>query len=285
MDEEARRRIIAKDSAARLVFVVLALVVPLALAMLFARQERRLRALADHGATASATVTTVTQRGSESYTDYRYEVDGVVYTWNVGRKDAPFAPGESFAITYLPEDPSLSRPGGYTRGQFEAELNLPIRRGVPIALFVFFGAAAALCHRNVVRHRAGAPVRTKPWLSPEAAGRIVAALLLACVLGVNFDSKVRAVQAIAFGNAPLGVPVVLVVSIAEVVLFAPYFWVVPHLMRIASESGSFSKLAIIIAVARAGPARRRSQLIVIAGFVYFVALVAAWIAYAASRGI
>jgi hypothetical protein len=285
MDEETRRRILAKDSRARLVFGVLALVVPLLLVLLFARQERRLRALADHGAAASATLTMVSQRGSESYADYRYEVDGVAYTWNVGRKDAPFAPGVTFAISYLPEDPSLSRVGGYTRERFDAEQNLPIQRGFPIGLFVFFGAAAALCHRSVVRLRAGAPLRTKPWLSPEAAGRIVAGLLLACVLGVNFDAKVRAVQAAAFGSAPLGLPVVIVVSVAEIILFAPYFWVFSHLMRIVIESGSFSKLGIILAVARASPARRRSQLIAIGGFVYFVVLMAAWIAYAASRGI
>lgn len=137
--------------------------------------------------------------------------------------------------------------------------------------------------------RGGEAPRTKPRLSPEGAGRLVAALLVGCMLGANLDPKVRAVQVAAFGAEPLGLPVWLVVSFAEIALFAPYFWVFPHLMRIVmahhAQGGSLSRAGIVLAVAQAGPAWRRSRNIVIAGFVYFVALMAAWIAFAESRGI
>ncbi len=129
----------------------------------------------------------------------------------------------------------------------------------------------------------------RPRISPDGVGRLVAGLLVGCLVAVNLDPKVRAVQASAFGAAPFGLPVGLVVSLAELVLFAPLFWVFVHLMRIVMDAqkrgGSLSKLGIMLAVARAGPEWRRSQTIVVAGFVYFVALMAAWILFADSRGI
>ena len=108
INQARRRRIIASDARFRIIFAVLAVVVPLALFSLFRRHELRLRALADHGRPGTATLTYATRDGTSHY---RYEIDGVTHTWNVARAQAPFAPGQEFPITYLPEDPSLSRPG------------------------------------------------------------------------------------------------------------------------------------------------------------------------------
>lgn len=284
-DDPIRRKAIATDSKARWVFALL-LLLPVVLGILFVRQERRLRALADHGRATSATVTLVTRDGTAHY---RYEVEGTVHTWNVARRELALPAGESFSITYLPEDPSLSRPGEYTRERLDKELGTPIRTALPIGLFAFLGGAALLCHRNVVRLRAGAPLRTGRRLSPDTMGLIVAGLMLACVLGVNFDPKVRAVQAAAFGVMPFGLPLTLLVNVGGLLLFAPFFWVFPHLMRIVFErlrkGGSVSKLGIVVALATAGPELRRSRNIVVAGFVYFAVIVAAWIAFAAYRGV
>lgn len=290
MPDPTRKRHIASAARARLAFTLLALVVPLALHLLFARQEHRLRALADHGRPTTAVLTHETRGNGGHNAHYRYEISGVAYTWNVAYPQAPYPKGASFPITYLPEDPSLSRPvPTYTQAHLDAELNMPIRRGFPLGFLVFFGGAAALCHRSVVRLRRGEPPRTKPLLSPDAVGRVVAVLLLACVLGVNLDPKVRATQTAAFGAAPLGLPVTLVVTVVELILFAPWLWVFPHLMRIVMDSqrrgGSLSKAGIILAVWRAGPEWKRSKLIVVAGLVYFVTIVAAWIAFAAWKGI
>ncbi len=276
---------IRTDARARLIFGVLASVLPTVLALLFARQESRLRALADHGA---ASVATVTRRTSDG-TFYRYEVGGQTYTWNVHAREAPFSPGTTFDITYLPEDPSLSRPGRYGPERFVAERNVAVTRGLPIGLFVFFGGAAWLCHRNVRRLRRGEPERERRALSPDAVGRVVALLFVACMLGVNLDPAVRAKHAQAFGAAPFGLPVALVVTLVELVLFAPYFWVFAHLMRIVmpaqARGGVLSKGGVVLAVASAPPELLRSRRIVIAGLVWFVLIVGAWIAYADARGI
>ena len=78
----------------------------------------------------------------------------------------------------------------------------------------------------------------------------------------------------------------------NLLLLAPYFWVCEHLMRIVfqavADRASISRGGIILAVLfshRAHPELSRSRNIVFAGFGYFIALVASWIAYAASRGI
>src|SRR6185437_8123311 len=95
----------------RFIFLGIALVAPLLLKALFDRQTHRLYALADHGREATAIVSSVERTDLGTYTHYGYSVDGASYTWNVSNADAPYQPGESFPVTYLPEDPSLSRPG------------------------------------------------------------------------------------------------------------------------------------------------------------------------------
>jgi hypothetical protein len=97
------------------------------------------------------------------------------------------------------------------------------------------------------------------------------------------------VQVALFGRAPLGLPVTLVCMLAQVVLFLPYFWVTTHLMRIVMDAlargRAISKVGIVIAIVTARPELRRSRWIVVAGFVYFAALMAAWIAFTDSRGV
>jgi hypothetical protein len=84
-------------------------------------------------------------------------------------------------------------------------------------------------------------------------------------------------------------PAVVLASVVQVVLFAPFFWVMPHLMRIVMNAQArgrgFSKLGIAAAVAEAPPELRRSRAVVVGGLVYFLTIVAAWIALTSSRGI
>ena len=290
--ELRRERNIASAARWRLIFAILAVVAPLGLFALFHRQESRLRSLVDHGRTATATVTGVTHQGGEAYTEYSYEVGGQKYDWSVGRRDAPYAIGQKFAVAFLPEDPSLSRPGAaYSRRQFEAEVDLTFQHGLLAGLFGFFALMVLWCTVLLRRLRAGVAPRTEPWLTPVAAGRLVAGLLWAVTLGVNLDPKVVVtVQRAAFGGAPFGLPIVPVVCLVETVLFAPFFWVFPHLMGIVADArargASVSKSGVIVAVLRAGdPKLRRSRAIVLAGLAYFLALMAAWIAFAGYRGV
>ena len=146
MEHDLRREALAR-SALRwcLGFCLLAVLVPLGLHALFERQARRLDALADHGRQAQATVTAVEQQGGKRYTAYSYIVDGRAHSWNVSWQDAPYAAGESFAITYLPEDPSLSRPGADpTVPRGEAERNRRFTAKLLAGVFGFFAINALL---------------------------------------------------------------------------------------------------------------------------------------------
>jgi hypothetical protein len=286
--DDLRRRNLVSYGRWRLAFAVLAVVVPLSLFALFRRQELRLRALADHGQQGTAVVAILTRQENVLYTEYRYSVDGAWYTWSVARNEAPYALGESFAITYLPEDASLSRPGVYSRERLDAELDLRFRHRLLGGFFAALAIGAALCHRGLRRLQRGeAPA--KPLLSPTGAGRLVAFILVGAVLATTFDEKAQAVFGTLFGPRPFGLPVTIVVVLVEAVLFAPYFWVFPHLMTIVMSSyakgGSLTKGGIVIAVANAGPEHRRSRAIVIGGLLYFVAIVASWIAFTAKRGV
>src|SRR5690348_7145946 len=79
LSEDRARAVLASNRRWRAVFAALALVVPSLLLGLFRRQELRLRALADHGRQALATVTE--RRAGGVF--YRYTVEGRSYDWNV----------------------------------------------------------------------------------------------------------------------------------------------------------------------------------------------------------
>jgi hypothetical protein len=288
--DDRQRRILASNRRWRVIFAALALVVPLALGLLFRRHELLLRALADHGRAGTAVVSSIERSQGVLYTHYRYDVDGASYTWSVSREDAPFAVGAPVPITYLPEDASLSRPGAYTAARLEAELGSGLFRvGFPAGLFVFFALSAALCHYFVVRQEKGIPPRARPWIGPVGLGRFLGAIFVGIGVLTGFDPKARVVQEKLAGPTPFGLPVSVVFAVSTGVLLAPLLWVCPHLMTIvvasAAKGGSLSRLGVVVAVAKAGPELRRSRAIVIGGFVYLMAVFAAWIAWTASRGV
>jgi hypothetical protein len=282
---DARRQAIDDSNRRwRTIFGALAVVVPFALGALFLRQASRLAALADHGREATATMTAKRDGGSF----YTYEVEGKTYDWNVRAADAPYPVGARFSVTYLPEDPSLSRPV-FPYAPTDVEPPRGLVFGLPAGLFIFFAGASLLCHRALLRSRAGLPATARKPISPVTSGRWVAGLLLACVLAADLDPKVRALFRTLWGESLLGLPVIIPIGLGQALLFAPAFWVMPELMRIVqarlAAGGSVGKLGILIAVATAGPELRRARNVVIAGGVYFAVLLASWIAYAAHRGV
>jgi cation transport ATPase len=135
----------------RLVLVLVALVVPGALYGLFARQARRLDALGARGEVMQATATGV----SRQYVNYAYAVDGVTYTWNVGRNELPEAVvGDAFPIVYSPEDPALSRPGtDRAKAATEAASNRTFARRAVAGVFAFFALTAVTCEVSLRRLR------------------------------------------------------------------------------------------------------------------------------------
>jgi hypothetical protein len=121
---------------------------------------------------------------------------------------------------------------------------------------------------------------------------VMSLVLLAVLIGVNLDPKVRQVQAKAFGDEPLGMPVTVAFVAATLVLSAPLYWVFRHAMVVVAQAmrdGAGTRLlGFMIYLARVGrlhPELRRSQAVAVWGMVYAFVLLGAWIAFANYRGV
>ncbi len=180
----------------RLVFATLAFVVPGILHGLFERQARRLDALAHHGVAAEATVTRVVRQSGSAWTEYAYEVAGVRHTWSVAPERAP-TPGETFAVVYLPELPSFSRPGKDGSGaRAEAAGNRASNGRFLAGAFGFFTMLAVFSEgrlrqfrRNGVRELTDpSAMRARVLL---ALGVVVGPLLLAVTAFHVSDAKAK----------------------------------------------------------------------------------------------
>jgi len=184
-----------------------AVIVPVGCSALFARQAQRLDALARDGRSTAAEVTSIDGRGT---TFYRYTVDGQEHTWNVARAAAPFRVGESFTVTYLPSDPSLSRPVATPAGvATEAAGNRRFARNVAIGEVLFFGLFAAMAHRDLGRLRAG----VNP-LDPEVYRERLRETLAFVGLLVMAVSVAHGVDARAKGESLIPVVVGALLSVA-----------------------------------------------------------------------
>ena len=203
----------------------------------------------------------------------------------------PHAAGAPRAPPPPPGPPPPPPPGTARRApRGGAGPNRRFTRKLLAGVFAFFALCALLCLlklRSLRRGGTGGLV-----VSPEWAGRGMALLFLLGLLGTNLAPEVAAVQRRAFGEAPLGVPVLVVVSIAQFLLYLPYFWVFPHLMRIVFQAtrdrASLSKTGLasyILGVHRRHPELRSARAFALGGLAYFVVLCGAWIAYAAHLGI
>ncbi len=132
------------------VFAILAVMLPLALFGLLERQAKRLEALGDHGSLGLGTVTA----RREHTTYYAYEVEGKTHTWSVAEEEANYAVGTSFPIVYLPEDPSLNRPGSdRTVGTREAAKNRRFSWKLAFGVFYFFGSFLLMTTLQLRRFR------------------------------------------------------------------------------------------------------------------------------------
>ena len=114
----------------------------------------------------------------------------------------------------------------------------------------------------------------------------------ALLVGTTFSPDVQAFLTAAFGPKAFGLPITLVAAGAVAILFLPFTLAVHHFMRIAERAaaeghglGKIGLLAYAAGVGQRHPDLRRSQLMSLAGLVYFVVLCAAWIAYADAKGI
>src|SRR5262245_7042447 len=173
-------------------------------------------------------------------------------------------------------------------------------RVLVLACFVLVagGWGLVVCFRNQARYKRlatePAPVLTEAQREKEQQGRIrnatifVSVILYVGFLGVNFEPAVRQKHAEAWGETPFGLPVLLVVSIVETILFLPVPWFGWHGMRLMFRAIEEGRHPGVLTLFRVGPQHldlRRSQRVCLLGLLYFVSLVTAWIIYASARGI
>lgn len=186
---EALTKSLVKSS---LVLAILAVLVPGVLYALFGRQARRLDALADHGQRADATV--VARREGAMF--YSYTVNGTTHSWSVRDGAAPLSVGETFAVTYLPEVPSFSRPGlDRSAVAAEAASSRTFTGSVVAGVFWFFAANLIICRVRLRRLRATGRTEVD---DPHAyrtrlilTGVLLLAPMLALVVGWHANDALR----------------------------------------------------------------------------------------------
>lgn len=258
-----------------------AVVVPLLLFGLFERQTRRLDALRDRGVEAVGTVTGRSSDGGIVY--YAYEVAGQRQTWNVRAEELAMEPGQTFALTYLPDDPGMSRPGfPYTPERRAAENKPGIHYGVPAGFFVALGSFALLCHRALLKSRQGLAATPGKPVPVETLARVLAVIFYAVLLGSTQTTDALEVFQKLWGVAPVGVPLRLAVALAATVAFAPFALLLRHLVPFLTGG---DEISVVVRLLQAPPALRRSRNLALLGIVYFFLLMFGWIAYAALRGV
>ena len=134
----------------RLIFFLLLLAIPGGSFWLFERQAQRLEALAEHGATITATVRGVSRQGSATHVSYEYTVAGETYSWSTLQSDAEYVVGQAFPVLYLPENPSFSRPTvDRARATAEAVGNRTSSWKVVAGMFAFFAFATFACDSSL----------------------------------------------------------------------------------------------------------------------------------------
>jgi hypothetical protein len=118
------------------------------------------------------------------------------------------------------------------------------------------------------------------------------ALIYVLFIGTTFSPDIQPVLAKAFGSEPFGFPVTWVVAVAQAILLFPFIFAIHHFMLISEQAaadghsiGKFGLLAYAASVGQRHPYLRRSQMISVAGLIYFVLVCGVWIAYADAKGL
>ena len=148
-------------------------------------------------------------------TYYAYRVNGNEYTWNVARTDAPFFVGQVFPATYLPEDPSFSRPFADRRvAAREAARNRSFSWKACFGVACFLLVFAGLTHRGLRRLRGGASSEISEPHAYKRRLRFTALALLPSVLLIgechvqdaleNGEAVVPALIGLAFAAGIVG---------------------------------------------------------------------------------
>lgn len=153
------------------------------------------------------------------------------------------------------------------------------------------------CYRN--RNQSAAPPSPQEvaaaWRDPRRvrlAAAVVSGALYAGLLSAVLHPDSMPTSVAVFGERPLGLPLRLFIFLFFSLLFLPVPFASWHgfliLFRNAAEGGGFGKPEIVRAILSTPSVHkdlRRSRRIVVATGIFYLALMAAWIWYADSRGI
>jgi hypothetical protein len=241
------------------------------------------RALRTGGVTTLGVVTECLRDGGGYRTLYEYAVDGERRERNASMA-SPIALGPT-RVLYLPDRPQVSWPGGRPSDAEVRLVSRPFRMLAMIlgAVGVVFASVFEVGRRRAAR---GAQGRLN-----DLAGTAVATLIVGAALFAQTFEDVQDVQARAFGAAPLGVPIRFLMPVVVVLLGLPLFLIGGHMMALrtrALEDGRLGSVGFVLWLLGRRPAALglgRARAILLAVGAGYAALLLAWIAFAAHRGV
>ncbi len=247
--------------------IVAGIVMIAALQLLGRWVAAKTRDFAERGRPVELVVVGVEPANGHAIASVTYEIDGTRHEWSVTPKSAPRV-GDRLAGFYLPEDP--------TRVRVDLDAAAIEESGRPfrmLSLFVAF--AMTLAALLAVNEQA---------LAPLILGGAFAGLLFLSVI----DPSTQAFFRRAFPDPIGGLPGSMVATTLALVLFgAPLAVFGGWLGQIALRTSRHSKLGLLLTLVLGDvppelePAVRRARVALGA----LVVVTAAWIAFAASRGI
>jgi cytochrome bd-type quinol oxidase subunit 2 len=166
------------------------------------------------------------------------------------------------------------------------------------------GAPLFFLLRRIDRQRKAEAEAQPGGISPEQAAAkeeegeqavwlLLSLLFYAIAAGIHFYPEVHATDIKAFGAAPFGLPVTLVVIVIGTVLYMPFAWMLRHFLRLAAQARKEDPVyraipyAVLVYILTAGGHAhlRNSRTAVLLGMLYLFGLFAAWIAYTSMKGI
>jgi hypothetical protein len=229
----------------------------------------------------------------------------VVYTYTVA--------GKKYVSSQISFD-LFDRPGGWGRvksiiGRYPAKQTVTVyydprepatailEPGVysPFITPLLFGAVLSLFGSLILWATIRNLVPREPVAERQQSERqqiigtaFLSGLVYLCIVATTLDSGVQETSVKAFGERPAGMPNLLFIFGLQTLLYLPMPWVFWHSTRLtlqAVQDGGLASIGYLLTVARVHPHLRKSQMVCIAGVVYFIAVAVAWIIYAAANGV
>jgi hypothetical protein len=236
------------------------------------------------------------QREHKPHVEYTYTVAGVPYTsrqisfdlfdkpGGQGRIEtivARYPVGQNVTVYRDPQDPEIAilEPEDYS------PFLMPLVFGI---LFISGGSWILWKTVGLVMVGEPRPLQDTTVKRRIALTAIISVMIYLIIILVSCESAVRETFVKAFGERRAGLPNSVFMLDLQTLLYIPMPWVFWHASRLAMqalEDGRRPGVGYLLTVGRSHPHLRHSQNVCVGGLVYFVVVCAAWIIFAAARGI